>query len=228
MGKFAWSWSRLKNYRTCPKRHWHIDLAKDIREEETDDLKWGHTVHEALAARIARGTPLPDSMARYDDWPARIADSRGDGVEVLVENKLAMTKDMETCDFFDKQKDVWFRGVIDAATINHKDGVAVAVDWKTGKVDPDFEQLGLFAQLIFAKYPDIDEVGAIYVWLAHDTYTLKVYKRAEMLDLWNGLWPEIKVLEEAFRTTTYPPKPSGLCKRHCPVETCPYHGRGSL
>src|SRR4029077_4175160 len=105
---------------------------------------------------------------------------------------------------------------------------AIALDWKTGgNVTPEFEQLGLFAQLIFAKYPEVDKVGAVYVWLGHDTHTLKIYRRDEMVGLWNGLWPEIRILEEAHRTTTYPPKPSGLCKRHCPVTSCPYHGKGT-
>ena len=225
MRPFAWSWSRLKNYRTCPKRHWHLDLAKDIREEEGEALKWGHEVHEAMALRISKGKELPEVMQRYEAWPARIAGLASNSVEVLVENKMAMDKDFRASSFFDNG--TWFRGVVDAMAINHADKVATAFDWKTGKVEPDFEQLGLFAQLIFAKYPEIDTVGAIYVWLGHDTHTLKTYRRDEMIDLWNGLWPEIKVLEEAHRTTTYPPKPSGLCKRYCPVETCPYHGRGT-
>ena len=33
-------------------------------------------------------------------------------------------------------------------------------------------------------------------------------------------------MEEAYRTTTYPPKPSGLCSSYCPVTSCPYHGKG--
>jgi len=49
----------------------------------------------------------------------------------------------------------------------------------------------------------------------------------DMMPLWAGLMPEINQLAEAHRTTTYPPKPSGICVRHCPVTSCPYHGKGS-
>jgi len=55
----------------------------------------------------------------------------------------------------------------------------------------------------------------------------KVYKRDGMLPLWNDLNPELAAMLEAWRTTTYPPKPSGLCMRYCPVTSCPYHGKGS-
>jgi hypothetical protein len=224
MKPFAWSWSRLKNYRTCPKRHWHIDLAKDIREEESDEIKWGHEVHDAMAKAISGRKPLPESMKRYQGWVSRL--HAMPDVELLVENKLAMDKDFRPCGFFDSG--AWFRGVVDAAALNFKERRAIAIDWKTGQVKPDIEQLGLFAQLIFAKYPEIDRVGSIYAWLGYGTETIQSYDRDGMTPLWNGLWPEIRILEDAWKTTTYPAKPSGLCRNYCPVETCPHYGRGSL
>ena len=52
---FSWSWSKLKNFRTCPKRHYHVDIAKDFKEDDSEDLLWGNEVHEALAKRIGKG-----------------------------------------------------------------------------------------------------------------------------------------------------------------------------
>lgn len=226
MKPFAWSWSRLKNYRTCPKRHWEIDLQKNYTEDESEPIKWGHAVHDAMAKRIAKGTPLPATMQHYKDWPERFARLKEiDGIEVLVENKLAMSSEFGPTSFFDGK--TWFRGVVDALALLLQHRVAIAVDWKTGQVQPDYEQLGLFAQLIFARWPEVDHVATIYVWLGHDTHTLKIYSRDEMVPLWNKVMPEVKTLAEAWRTTTYPPKPSGLCIRHCPVTSCPYHGKGS-
>ena len=49
---FAWSYSRLKNFESCPKRHWHLDIQKDIKEEEGEALLWGNVVHKALADRV--------------------------------------------------------------------------------------------------------------------------------------------------------------------------------
>ena len=54
---FAWSYSRLKNFEVCPKRHYEIDIAKNIKEEESEALLWGNTVHRSCADRLSKGTP---------------------------------------------------------------------------------------------------------------------------------------------------------------------------
>ena len=226
MKPFSFSWSRLKNYRTCPKRHFHVDIEKSFKEEESEQLKWGNQVHSAMANRVAKKTPLPITMAHYEDWPASIDRFRQQpGVQIKVENKLAMSEEFKPVAFFDNK--AWFRGVVDVEILIMKFATAITLDWKTGgKVEPDFEQLALSAQLIFALHPEVNQVAAIYVWLGHDTQTVKVYTRDAMVPVWNGVWPTIKQMIESARTTTYPPRPSGLCRRYCPVTSCPYHGKG--
>ena len=225
--QFAWSWSKLKNYRSCPKRHWHVDIQKDFKEDPSEQLLWGNQVHDAMAKRIAKGVALPNTMTRYDDWPARVLAMASDyGVTLKVENKLAMDEQFQPCGFFDSS--TWFRGVIDVLMLLPPEiRSAVTIDWKTGKVHPEFEQLALSAQLVFAHYPEVDKVLAVYAWLGHDENTTITYRREDMVPTWNKLWPEINVMKEAHRTTTYPPKPSGLCVSYCPVSACPYHGKGS-
>jgi len=219
---FQWSWSRLKNYRACPKRHYEVDLAKNFKEEEGEALVWGNQVHEAMARRLQKGGGLPETMQQYEDWPRRIDDM---GCKVLVENKLAMDKEFGPTGFFDA--DTWFRAVIDVLILPNPQ-YAITYDWKTGQVKPEAEQLALSAQVVFAHYPKVQEVGARYIWLGTDDHTTVIYQRDKMLPIWNDLWPQINIMAEAFRTTTYPPKPSGLCKRHCPVKSCTYHGKGSF
>lgn len=223
---FAWSWSRLKNYRTCPKRHWHIDLNKDVKERESEQLKWGNVVHTAMAEYIEKGKDLPITVKRYHDWPDNVRKLMRAGVDVRVEQQLAIAKDFTATGYFDNP--TWFRAKLDVLSVLPQFRGALTIDWKTGgKVEPEFEQLALSAQTVFAHHPDVDEVLAIYVWFGHDTQTAKVYKREDMVKLWNQLWPTINEMEEAWRTTTYPPRPSGLCKNYCPVTSCPYHGKGS-
>lgn len=222
--KFSWSWSRLKNYRTCPKRHYEIDLAKNVKEDESEQLRWGHQFHDAMAKRIDKGTPLPATMTRYDKLPALMHQHKLDGADVSVELKLAMDQEFRPTAWFDPN--TWFRGVVDVQYLVAPE--AVAIDWKTGgKIEPEFEQLGLNAQLIFAHHPDVDTVHTVYQWAAHDAETNKSYNKGDMVPLWNKLLPEVKLMEEAARTLTYPPKPSGLCVKYCPVTSCPYHGKGT-
>lgn len=225
MKPFSWSWSRYKNYRTCPKRHYHVDIKKDYFEAPSEALDWGNEVHKAMAARIANGIPLPPTMKRFEWWPSKIAALKAQGVDVRVEQKIAIDRQLQPTNFFDQG--TWFRAVADVLALLPKFKAAITVDWKTGKVQPEFEQLALSSQTIFAHHPEIDEVGSIYVWIGSDTQTIETYRRDGMAPTWNKVWPQVQKMEEAWKTTEYPPTPSGICINWCPVTGCPFHGKGS-
>jgi len=224
--RFSWSWSKLKNYRTCPKRHWEIDIQKNFKEE-SEALTWGNQVHDAMAKRIDKGMGLPPTMFRYNDWPINVMKLKNTiGVDVTVENKMAMDASFRPTSFFDAA--TWFRTVIDVKILIESAKTAITIDWKTGgNVNPEFEQLGLSAAVMFAHYPWLEQIGAIYVWLGHDTQTVKAYRRADIAPLWRQVMPEVQKMENAHKTLTYEANPSGLCVRHCPVTSCPYHGKGT-
>ena len=225
MKPFTWSWSKLKNYRSCPKRHWEIDIAKNWKEDQSDALLWGNQVHEAMAERIGKGKKLPITMEHYEPW-AKLALGLKPEMNIQVEQKLAISRDFKPTGYFDGK--TWFRAVADVLAIDSSQGLAVTYDWKTGgQIKPDMEQLGLSAQVIFAHYPKVHTVGTSFVWLGHDDTTDVVYERSNMLPFWNGMWPSVKQLEVAYLNTDYPAKPSGLCINWCPVKSCPFHGKGS-
>lgn len=221
--KFAWSWSRLKNWRVCPKRHYHVDLAKDFVEVEGEQLKWGNQLHEAMARYIERGVPLPKTMERYEAAAKQIVQHKDAGADVRVELKLAMDDQYRPTQWFDGA--TWFRGVVDVMYLAPHTRTAAALDWKTGKIEPSYEQLALNAALIFAHYgDDVDTVITQYQWLAYDDDTTETIDRDKVAKTLASLMPEVKQMEEAARTVTYPPKPNRLCKSYCPVTSCPHHG----
>jgi hypothetical protein len=222
--KFAWSWSRLKNYRSCPKRHYHLEIAKDVKEPESEAVKWGHRFHDMMAQYIAKGTPLPITMQRYEKLAKLARDRLLEGKDVQVELKLAIDEQYRPSEWFDRN--TWFRAVIDVQYLDPP--MAAAIDWKTGQnIEPEYEQLGLNAGVIFAFHPEIEFVHTYYHWAAFDAETAETLTRADTAKLWAKLLPEVREMEEAARTLTYPPKPSGLCIRHCPVMSCPYFGKGN-
>lgn len=216
---FAWSYSKLKNYESCPKRHFHVDIARDVKEEESEALKWGNAVHAALAERVAKGTPLPKGMEPYEKWAIKI--TSGSNGEIKVEQKLAITENFEPCEWF--AKNAWYRGIGDVIKV--VDDVALVVDYKTGKILEDSVQLALMAQCVFAHYPEIQWVRSIFVWLKEDAETTEDFCRNDMVGLWNTLHPRVQHLKNANDTMTYPPKPGSLCKKWCPVTFCPHHGK---
>jgi hypothetical protein len=223
--KFSWSWSKLKNFRSCPKRHYEIDLTKNIKELPSDELKWGDLFHDAMAKRIGRGTPLPAALIWYDGWAGWMRGHKEAGANVSTELRLAMDAQFQPTEWFSPS--TWVRGIVDVLYLAPWLRSAAALDWKTGKkIQPEFEQLGITAGLLFAHHREIDTVHTAYLWSAHDTDTIETYHREEMTPLWNKIMPDVKRMEEAARTLTYPPKPSGLCIKYCPVTSCPYHGKG--
>jgi len=216
---FAWSYSKLKNFEACPKKHYHVDILKDCREDESEQLTYGNELHKAIAERIDKKKPLPLPYTFMEDWAKKV--ENGPGI-LLVEQKLAITKDFKKTGYFDR--DVWFRGVADVLRVAGK--VALVLDWKTGKIVEDSVQLALTAQCIFSHYPEVMKVRSEFIWLKEEATTRGDFSRDDMTGLWAGLYPRVESMVVAANTTTYPAKPGGLCRRYCPVTKCPHHGVG--
>jgi hypothetical protein len=214
---FAWSYSKIKNYASCPKRHFHVDVAKDFKEDESEILTWGNEVHDKLAKRLAKKTPLPDSMKDYESWAKKLEGFPG---QMLVEQKYGLTEDFRKAEFFGR--DVWYRGIADVVIIN--DERALAVDWKLGKILEDSQQLALMAACLFGTYPAVQRVDTLFVWLKDDARTHEVFKREDMPTMWANMLPRVQQLRKAYEDNLFPPKPGYLCRRYCPVKTCPHHG----
>ena len=217
---FAWSYSKLKNYKTCPKRHYEIDIAKHFTEDQGPDtqLGWGNRVHKSLADACTGKAPLPPTMTEYQKWVDKVQAGPG---ELLVEQKYALTKDFQPTEFFSNR--AWYRGIGDVVRVDGP--VALGLDWKTGKVLHDSRQLMLLAQCIFAFHPEVKRVRTEFVWLKDDCTTPETFNRDTIRNEWTGLLTEIEELEEANKTMTFPPKPSRLCYAHCPVMSCVFHGK---
>jgi hypothetical protein len=218
MKPFAWSYSKYKNFDACPKRHYEVDLAHNFNDS-SEQLDWGNSVHDALKAACT-GAYLPDGMKDYQKWVLKYAAPNLPGT-LYVEQKYAITKDFQPCAWFDGR--AWFRGICDLLRIDGP--VALAVDWKTGKMLHDSRQLMLMSQCIFAHYPQVKRVKTEFVWLKEDACTPEVFNRATIMREWPPVLEQVKRMEEAARTLTYEPKPNRLCGRYCPVVSCPFHGK---
>lgn len=215
---FAWSYSKLKNYETCPKRHWHLDVAKDVKDEESEHILYGNAVHKALANAIEGKEELPKSFTHLQSWVDKVT---GGEAKILVEQQLAITKDLNPTEWFGR--DAWYRGIADV--IKMIGPVAVVLDWKTGKIQEDGVQLALMAQCVFAHHPQVQKIRTEFVWLKEDATTRADFMREDMVKVWAGLLPRVTTLENASKAMNYPPKPGNLCRRWCPVSHCPHHGK---
>jgi hypothetical protein len=216
---WAWSYSKLKNFESCPKRHWHVDLAKDVQEEDSEQLTYGNTLHKVIADALSGKAKLPDHFNHLQPWVNKVVDGATKG-SVLVEQQLAINADFGKTGWFDN--DVWFRAVADVIKIGGP--VALVLDWKTGKILEDGIQLALTAATVFAHHPDIHALRTEFIWLKEDATTRADFTRADMPAMWAGVLPRVQMLKAAHDTTSYPAKPGYLCKRYCPVRQCPHNG----
>lgn len=214
---FAWSFSKLKNDEVCPKKHYEVDIAKNFADN-TEQLKWGNEVHAALADACSGKKPLPESMVDYQHWVDKVKAGPG---ELLVEQKYALTKDLQPTEYFGPR--VWYRGIADVVRLDGP--VALAVDWKTGKVVHDSVQLMLMAQCVFAFHKDVQRIRTEFIWLKDNCSTPEVFSRQDVADTWLGLLPRVQEYERHVMTQTFMPKPGRLCFKYCPVISCPHNGK---
>lgn len=218
--RVAWSHSVLNSFDTCERRHHEVKVLKNFIEPEGEQLKWGNEVHRAVFKYMKFGDDLPDNMKQYQQILDQVRDTPG---EKFAEQQLALTRDFKQCAWFDPK--TWVRAIIDYGI--KRDGLFIALDWKTGKPKPDSDQLKLFAGVVFCIHPDVHTVRTGFVWLGDNQITSETYKRQELPEIWNTFLPLVKRLESAFEKDQWNPKPSGLCRAWCPVTSCEFHGKGS-
>lgn len=219
---FSFSYSKMKNYDTCPRKHNEVDNLKRFKDTG-EKMAWGNEVHAALATACRTFKPLPETMKKWDKWVQLYADPGLPG-RVLVEQQYAIKKDF-TPTYYKDWDGAWYRAIVDFLRIDGP--VARAVDWKTGKMLHDSRQLMLNSQTIFAHHPEVRRIYTEFVWLndEYDTVTPEVFDRSTIIREWPPVLEKVKIMEDAKRLNNYPTNRSGLCYRHCPVTTCPFHGK---
>jgi hypothetical protein len=218
----AWSFSSLTAFETCPKRYYHLRVAKDIVDTPHESTVWGQDVHKHLENRAVHATPLPPAISKYETLVKPILDSPG---EKLVEKQFAITRDFRPTGW--SSPDTWYRGVVDIGVISATGYKALLLDWKTGKRKNNPDQLKLFAGLAFAHYPEVKIVTTGFVWLKENKIDKTSYPREAVPMIWGEFAPRVDRMDAAFASNKFPPKPSGLCRAHCPVprRLCEFSGK---
>jgi len=215
------SWSSINNYLQCAYQYEALRVSKRFKQEETEHTRWGNEVHKALEEHIAQGKPLPERMKAFEDYAATLA-LVGDS-DVYVELKLAINYDLQPVDFF--AQDVWMRCVVDYLRI--KKPKALSLDHKSGRRKEGSRQLKMSAGIVFANFPEIEEIVNGYAWLQEGgKVSTETYKRSQIPAIWKSFEPDLEKMQWSFQNNVWPKQESGLCKNWCPVTDCNFCGRG--
>lgn len=220
MASPAWSFTSIAAFETCPRQYKLMRVDKVVKEQPSEAMMWGNTVHKALEERVRDGKALPKTLAGYEPLAAKIAGSKG---EVLVEQKLTLNEKFRPTSWF--AKDAWCRGVLDVSIVGKRK--AVVLDYKTGKRKDDLDQLKLFAGIVFAHYPEIEEVDTGFIWLKDNVVDKELFTREQVGEIWGAFLPKVARLNSAFETGRWPARPSGLCRAWCAVgkSNCEFCGK---
>lgn len=212
-----WSYTALTAFETCPKQFFHTRIAKDVQQSFGPEADWGNRVHKALEEYLRDGKPLITGTTQHQGMADRFKGAPG---TLFVEQELPITASFTPCGWWDKT--VWCRGKADVLIRN---GSKLFIgDWKTGKMKEDADQLRLFSALGMHHYPEVSECTVAYLWLKDNKLTAAKFTRDDLPKIWNDFIPRVAAMEKAAATGDYPPRPSGLCRKHCPVKQCQFCG----
>lgn len=209
----------MKAFETCPKQFYHVNVLKQFPFQETEATRYGTEFHKAAEEFIRDGAPVPEKFAFAAKALEVLRNKPG---TKLCEQKLGLTEDLTPCGFFDSN--VWFRGIADLIILDGD--TASVIDYKTGKSSryADKGQLELMSLAVFKHYPQVTHVRAGLLFVIANDFIKETYDATTAPILWGKWLTDYGRMRAAFETNVWNPRPSGLCKRHCPVTECPHNG----
>jgi hypothetical protein len=213
----AWSYSSLKTFQQCPKKYYHLKVAKDIKDDGSEATIYGQEIHKAAEDFVKDGTPIPEKFAFIK--PVVEALNRIEG-EKHTEIQLGVANNngkLAPCGFFDKG--VWYRGIADLLIINGDEGFLV--DYKSSKNAKyaDLKQLDLLAAAVFLHYPEVTKLKSALLFVVSNEFVNKEHNSQHKLAYFEHVRYDLERLETAMKTGVWNAVSGPLCG-WCPVKTC--------
>lgn len=219
---YAWSYSSINQFITCPKLYEASRVTKTLPYTETDVIKYGKDLHSAAELYISQGTPLPKPFEFIKSYLDMLNNIKGTKHCELKLGLAIRDGKFVACDFF--ATDVYFRGVADLVIIDGER--AFVVDYKTGKNAEyaDDKQLGLLAAAIFARFPSVKKIKGMLLFVIAKQIVKTEYNNEQKYDIFVKLSEDLMRRETAHSTGVFNPRQNGLCRNYCGVTACQHNG----
>lgn len=215
----VWSFSSLKTFQQCPKKYYHVKIAKDVVESDTQATLYGRSVHSAAEEYVRDGTPLPKPYEYIKPYLDTLSAIPGDK---YCELELGLTENLEACEFH--APNVWWHGIADFVVVNEDKGIAHSVDYKTSKSAryADVAQLNYVAVGLFAKFPKIKRVKSALLFVVSNEF-VKAEQTVEEVDKYmERARQDVARIKAALGNEVWNPISGPLC-RFCSVKQCEYN-----
>lgn len=212
------SFSSLKSYETCPRKFHEEKVLKLYPFQETEATRYGTLVHKLAENYVRDGEPLPENLKHLERALEVLRQIPGDK---HCELEMGITETGEPCEFNDPN--AWIRGIADLLIVNGSKGYVL--DYKTGSSRyPDTDQLLLMSLMAFARFPELQSVKAALMFFKDNVFVRESYTRESAMESMASWKQRVERLDTAHRTSFWPERPNGLCRRYCPVRSCAHNG----
>lgn len=221
MKQLTWSYSSIKTYEQCPKKYYHLKIAKDAKDDQNaEHLIYGKRFHEAAEFYVKGTAPLPPEFNFAKSTLDNLKNRPG---EKLCEYEMGLTANLEPCGFH--ADDMWWHGIADLIIL--EGDTARILDYKTSKSAKyaDTGQLELMSLAVFKHFPQIKKVKAGLLFVISKDFVKANYNVEDVPKLWEKWLRLYGSLQFSYENNRWNPKTSGLCKKHCVVFSCPHNGR---
>jgi hypothetical protein len=213
----AWSYSSLKTFQQCPKKYYHLKVAKDVKDDGSEATVYGKELHKVAEDYIKDGTPIPERFAfiqKTVDALKNIPGEKHTEIELGVSNKNGK---LNPCGFYDKE--AWYRGIADLLIVNGDEGYLV--DYKSSKNAKyaDLKQLDLLAGAVFAHFPELKTLKSALIFVVSNEFVNKEHNSQHKLAYFEHVRFDLERLEKAMETGVWNAVSGPLCG-WCPVKTC--------
>lgn len=221
---FTTTYSKIKNYETCPRRYNEVDVLK-LHEVDTVELDRGNRMHKAMHDRVLKRVELPIEFGYMERWAKKLTTIVDPKQILQCELKLAMSRQRYGVAYYDKR--VYIRAVIDYLLLV-PDGNGYfghIVDYKTGKPKDDDTQLMINAAAVFANNSMVNKIRTTFLWTEYNDTRHMIVTKDDIDDCWPDIVARANTLELAHANNDFPARKCGLCRDYCPVTDCEFNGR---
>ena len=218
----AWSYSSISTFKQCPKKYYHLKVARDVKDVGSSAMLYGNELHSAAEEYIRDGNSLPDKFSFIQKSLDSLNKIEGDK---HCEIRMGITKDgtnYSPSKFFGKN--VWWRGIADLLITNGDK--AYLIDYKTGKNAKyaDTKQLDLLAAATFTHFPEIKHIKSALLYVVSNEFVGKEHKAELYKSYFTVFDDELERLEVAMEKEVWNAVDGPLCA-YCPVTSCEHNRR---
>jgi CRISPR/Cas system-associated exonuclease Cas4 (RecB family) len=197
------SYSKLNTYENCPRQFKAKYVTKTYPDEgDNQYFIHGHKIHKQLEQQVLFMQGKGEQVKLHSEAQSAIGIIQGvldKFEEIYVEQKISVDVDFSIVPWFDRS--TYYRAVMDL--VAKRPGLAMLIDWKTGKVreydDKPTGQLHLAAAMLLSTQQDVDKVVTAYCFVGHNHTIPKTFHRKdlnELIDPFHEAWHVIDEDEE--------------------------------